>query len=423
MIDCPPSLGLLTLNAFAASDYLLIPLQCEYYALEGISMSHKVLNQVRSSGINPRLELLGVVMTMFDARTRLSAQVVDEVRAAFRRIGVRNGHPARDAAGRGPQLWQAHHSLRQIQPRRGRLRGIDRRGAQENRFQIMKTIVGNLTQILAVLALSAVAAAAKDDSTKARWWSDAAEQSLNQGGTNRQELVRALGQVPTEERPAMQFLVENMPESDLQTLAAGYLLENTELATAAFVHVPWHDQIPSEIFLNDILPYCCANETRDDWRQKLHDLSAPLIEGCTSPGQAAQNINAKLFPLVNVHYSTKRKRADQSALETMGSGLASCTGLSILLIDACRSVGIPARLAGTPMWVNMRGNHTWVEVWDGGWHFIGAAEPDPKGLDHAWFEHDASQALKDSPTHAIYASSFEKTGLAFPLDWAPESTG
>jgi chromosome partitioning protein len=83
VIDCPPSLGILTLNAFAASDYLLIPLQCEYYALEGISMSHKVLNQVRSSGINPRLELLGVVMTMFDARTRLSAQVLGEVRQHF----------------------------------------------------------------------------------------------------------------------------------------------------------------------------------------------------------------------------------------------------------------------------------------------------------------------------------------------------
>jgi chromosome partitioning protein len=83
VIDCPPSLGILTLNAFAASDYLLIPLQCEYYALEGISMSHKVLGQVRSSGINKRLELLGVVMTMFDARTRLSAQVLGEVRTHF----------------------------------------------------------------------------------------------------------------------------------------------------------------------------------------------------------------------------------------------------------------------------------------------------------------------------------------------------
>jgi len=83
LIDCPPSLGILTLNAFAASDYLIIPLQCEYYALEGISVSHKILNQVRVTGLNPRLELLGVVMTMYDGRTRLSAQVVEEVRQHF----------------------------------------------------------------------------------------------------------------------------------------------------------------------------------------------------------------------------------------------------------------------------------------------------------------------------------------------------
>jgi len=83
VIDCAPSLGVLTLNAFAAADALLVPLQCEYYALEGISMIHRVLGQVRDSGVNARLELLGVVMTMFDGRTRLSQQVVSEVREHF----------------------------------------------------------------------------------------------------------------------------------------------------------------------------------------------------------------------------------------------------------------------------------------------------------------------------------------------------
>jgi chromosome partitioning protein len=83
IIDCAPSLGILTLNAFAASDYLLVPLQCEYYALEGISTSHRVLSQVRDGGINPRLRLLGILMTMFDSRTRLSAQIVGEVRDHF----------------------------------------------------------------------------------------------------------------------------------------------------------------------------------------------------------------------------------------------------------------------------------------------------------------------------------------------------
>jgi len=84
LVDCPPSLGILTLNAFAAADYLLVPLQCEYYALEGITMITRLLNQLRSSGTNPGLELLGVVMTMFDGRTRLSQQVVAEVREHFK---------------------------------------------------------------------------------------------------------------------------------------------------------------------------------------------------------------------------------------------------------------------------------------------------------------------------------------------------
>lgn len=83
LIDCAPSLGILTLNAFAAADQLLIPLQCEYYALEGISMIHRVIGQLRDSGVNSNLQLLGVVMTMFDARTRLSQQVVSEVRQHF----------------------------------------------------------------------------------------------------------------------------------------------------------------------------------------------------------------------------------------------------------------------------------------------------------------------------------------------------
>jgi len=83
VIDCPPSLGILTLNAFAAADGLMVPLQCEYYALEGISMIHRLISQLRENGINPQLELLGVVMTMFDGRTKLSQQVVSEVREHF----------------------------------------------------------------------------------------------------------------------------------------------------------------------------------------------------------------------------------------------------------------------------------------------------------------------------------------------------
>lgn len=83
LVDCPPSLGILTLNAFVAADGLLVPLQCEYYAMEGISMVSRIMAQLRENGVNPRLELTGVLMTMYDGRTKLAQQVVSEVREHF----------------------------------------------------------------------------------------------------------------------------------------------------------------------------------------------------------------------------------------------------------------------------------------------------------------------------------------------------
>lgn len=82
IIDCPPSLGLLTINALTVADGLIVPVQCEYYALEGLS---KLLDSVRlvKSLLNPQLDVFGAVMTMYDSRTRLSQQVVDEVREFF----------------------------------------------------------------------------------------------------------------------------------------------------------------------------------------------------------------------------------------------------------------------------------------------------------------------------------------------------
>src|SRR5213596_2567856 len=82
-LDCPPSLGILMSNALAAADELLTPIQCEYFALEGLVKIVRLIEQVRDSGANRRLELSGIVMTMFDSRTRLSAQVVAEVREHF----------------------------------------------------------------------------------------------------------------------------------------------------------------------------------------------------------------------------------------------------------------------------------------------------------------------------------------------------
>lgn len=79
LIDAPPSLGMLSMNALAAANYLLITLQCEYLAMEGLGQILKVLGDLKTSGANPSLELGGIVMTMFDLRTNLCRQVVDEV--------------------------------------------------------------------------------------------------------------------------------------------------------------------------------------------------------------------------------------------------------------------------------------------------------------------------------------------------------
>ena len=82
MIDCPPSLGLLTVNGLAAADDVIVPVQCEYYALEGLGQLLGNVALVRSS-LNPTLDVRGIILTMFDARTRLAEQVESEVREHF----------------------------------------------------------------------------------------------------------------------------------------------------------------------------------------------------------------------------------------------------------------------------------------------------------------------------------------------------
>ena len=86
LLDCPPSLGILMTNALAAADEILVPIQCEYYALEGLSLLMEVTERIRASGANPHLAISGLVLTMYDGRTLLNPAVVKEVRDHFQEV-------------------------------------------------------------------------------------------------------------------------------------------------------------------------------------------------------------------------------------------------------------------------------------------------------------------------------------------------
>ena len=229
---------------------------------------------------------------------------------------------------------------------------------------------------------------------------------------------------PPEHRAAMQFLIDNMPAQDRENLTPDFLLENVALAYQARNANSWAKAIPEELFFNAVLPYASINEHRDNWRRDFASRFGPLVKDCKSAGEAALVLNKSIFKILNVTYhATKRPKPDQSPFESIAAGYASCSGLSILLIDACRAVGVPARFVGTPSWTtgkgdangNHGGNHSWVEIWDGQWHVLGAIEVSP--LDETWFLDNASKADPAQPVHCIYATSFKNSGLTFPLVW------
>ncbi len=221
---------------------------------------------------------------------------------------------------------------------------------------------------------------------------------------------------------AARFLVENMPPSDKENLSAQFLSENLDLALKARTIFPWARKVPEEIFLNDILPYAVLDEPRDPWRADFLEKASPLVKEAKTASEAAQILNRDFFKLINTHYHTERKRTNQSPKESMEQGKATCTGLSIILVDACRAVGIPARAVGTPLWSDKSGNHTWVEIWDGGWHFTGADEYNKKGLNHGWFAAQAAKADATKPEHSIYATTWKEGGGVFLMAWSPESS-
>jgi hypothetical protein len=268
------------------------------------------------------------------------------------------------------------------------------------------------------MALAAGCASARLVRGEGRPDEGALGRALGAAGANRPEIERALTEVAPSRWRSMAFLVEHMPEADLRSLSGTYLLENVDLAHAAHERAPWAADVPEDAFLGEVLPYACASEPRDPWRREFHATLAPAVAASHTASEAAQVLNETVWKRFGVSYSPKRLRPDQSPAQSIAQGTASCTGLSIFLCAACRSVGIPSRVVGLDAWPHKPGNHTWVEILDGGrWRCVGAIEPEhPVGS--GWFLEEARLARRDDPRHSIWAVSFRRTGARLPLGWA-----
>ena len=228
----------------------------------------------------------------------------------------------------------------------------------------------------------------------------------------------ALSAGTAEEDGDYAFLVKYMPKKDRGVVSEAYLRANVSLAQEARRAAPWRDTITDEIFREYVLPYSSIGEDVDDWRPLFRKKFWPLVKDCKTTGEAVQIINSKIGNLLGVHYNTKRDKPDQSPFHSMRIHMASCTGLTILQVDAYRACGIPARFTGCN-WTTMPGNHSWAEYYDAGkWHFFN--DPEDGKLappDKSWFASYAGQADASSPRTRIYATRWSHGGTWFWKTW------
>jgi hypothetical protein len=244
---------------------------------------------------------------------------------------------------------------------------------------------------------------------------------LERSAQNRGQLVSAIEACETDaECLSIAFLIAHMPERDLLSLEGDFLVQHLRGALRTRRESRFCRDLPESVFLNEVLPYAFVGERRELWRDPLRERYLEMVESAPDQETAVRLLNQRVWSDFGIKYHPdKRPKTDQSPSETIDCGIASCTGLSIILGDACRAVGIPARLAGVPMWHNDTGNHTWIEVWDEGrWHFVEALGSD--GYDQAWWATHAGKADPDRPLYAVWATTYRPSGFNFPLEWDPD---
>ena len=243
-------------------------------------------------------------------------------------------------------------------------------------------------------------------------------------GDNAGELLRALETVPADRRRSMVHLVSNLPPRDACELPASFLLEQVALAHDSFEGSPWREGVPEAVFLDAVLPHAHINERRDDWRREFTDRFRDLAWSADSQEEAVRLLNRKVFESYGIEFdSNKRLTNEQSPYQTIVQRCASCTGMSIMLANACRAAGIPARLAGIPEWPT-GDNHTWIEVFDpidGRWHWLEAFGQGR--YDQGWWVEKVRGIARqdhEDPRFRIWAAGWTRSGdleHGMPLWW------
>jgi len=170
------------------------------------------------------------------------------------------------------------------------------------------------------------------------------ESSLDRVPNRKKEWSEFLKSLPKEERKGGEYLLTYMPLADLKGLPIANVREALDLSLEARKRVSWVRSIPQDVFFDAVLPYANVTEPRRSMRTEFQKRYLPEVENTKSPGEAAMLVNRALFKDYKVTYNTHRLRTDQSPPESIAQGMATCTGLSIMLVDALRAVGVPARM-------------------------------------------------------------------------------
>ncbi len=232
-----------------------------------------------------------------------------------------------------------------------------------------------------------------------------------------ESFVQTLRSADGEERTCLAFLLANMPDRDVLELEPGYLLEDVRLACRARRTSPLAAGVPEDVFLDYVLPYAAADESRDPWRADFYERFRDIALRSASVEDAVIRLSRETVLQFRLIYADKHIRKPLfGPRRIIERGLVSCGEASLMLVDACRAVGIPARLAVLPRYRGKAGGHIWVEVWDSGrWRHIVAY--DPSLLDKTWLASLLASMFPEGGRNLIFTPCFRRTGIRAMSRW------